>query len=58
MDSSHDWEHPYGENVSTKMVGIMKRYKPQPFLQEMREEITDERIRIHFAASVSESRNP
>ncbi len=56
IHASRDWEHPYGENVSAKMVGIMKRHKPKSFLQEMRDEISDERIRIHFASSVSESR--
>jgi UDP-N-acetylglucosamine 2-epimerase (non-hydrolysing) len=55
MRASHDWKHPYGENVSAKMVGIMKRYRPRSFLQEMREEITDERIKIHFAKSVTAS---
>jgi hypothetical protein len=33
----------------------MKRYRPRSFLQEMREEIADERIKIHFAKSVTAS---
>ena len=57
VESPTGWRHPYGENVSAKMVGVMKRYKPKHFLQEMRDEISDERIRIHFAGSVTEGWN-
>jgi UDP-N-acetylglucosamine 2-epimerase (non-hydrolysing) len=57
MESPTDWTHPYGEKVSAKMVSIMKRYKPRHYLQEMRDEITDERIRIHFAGNVTEDWN-
>lgn len=54
MQVEPSWRHPYGENVSAKMVRIMKRYRPKHFISEMQDEITDERIRMHFAGSVSD----
>jgi UDP-N-acetylglucosamine 2-epimerase (non-hydrolysing) len=54
MEAKTDWKHPYGENVSAKMTRIMKSYKPKDFIAEMQDEIADERIRMHFADSVSE----
>jgi UDP-N-acetylglucosamine 2-epimerase (non-hydrolysing) len=51
--SGFKWKHPYGEKVSEKMVGIMTGYRPKHFIDEMREEIVDERTRMHFASSVS-----
>ncbi|MCI0560146.1 MAG: UDP-N-acetyl glucosamine 2-epimerase, partial [Nitrososphaera sp.] len=53
MDAEPTWKHPYGENVSEKMVQIMKGYRRKSFVEEMRDEIVDERTRIHFADTVS-----
>jgi UDP-N-acetylglucosamine 2-epimerase (non-hydrolysing) len=57
MEAKHDWKHPYGENVSSKMVDILKRYSPKHFVEEMHDEISDDRIRIHFADSVTGTSN-
>lgn len=51
-----NWKHPYGENVSLKMVDIMKGYTPKHFTEEMADEITDDRIRIHFADYIDKKR--
>ncbi len=48
------WRHPYGENVSAKMVCIMKSYRPKHFISDMRDEIVNDRTRMHFARNVSE----
>lgn len=54
LGSGRRWKHPYGENVSEKMVDIMHGYRRKSFVQEMRDEITDDRVRMHFASSVTE----